>query len=86
MLLVLALHYLLVQAFLLLGPLPLLVSVLALFFTGLVSNGALKRAAKKQMLPQKPTLKCIMSKMFLSSVSMPSNKSLSLSGTLSLTL
>lgn len=45
-----------------------------------------KESGEKQMLPQKPTLKCIMSKMFLSSVSMPSNKSLSLSGTLSLTL
>ena len=28
----------------------------------------------KQMLPQKPTLKCIMSKMFLSSVLKPSSK------------
>lgn len=47
-LLVLALHCLLAQAFLLLEPLPLLVSVLALFFTGLASNGALKRVAKNR--------------------------------------
>lgn len=47
-LLVLALHYLLVQVFLLLEPLLLLVSVLALFFTGLVSNGVLKRAVKNR--------------------------------------